>query len=223
MSDVPPKPTTRLAKIEPPKKILTLVQRERIRARAFQPLAIELGWIVYQWNRLQQALVDLFGDVVDSKPIGVAWAIWHSTPSDRTQRDMLRAALKSAEIAKTVKPQAVEDIDWLLNQLNPLAGRRNDALHAPLAFFFESTDEEEKVEIVPLWFMGNPRAAGLKGKSLVDEFKWYRDHLMRLADFAEKLHFAMIFSEYSWPEKPQLLSRGQFRSPAPKRRKSKSK
>jgi hypothetical protein len=50
------KPTT--------KKLTTPRQRERARARAFRPLAIELGWLVYEWNRLQEAIGELFADVV---------------------------------------------------------------------------------------------------------------------------------------------------------------
>jgi hypothetical protein len=35
-------------------------ERERERARVFRPLAIELGWLVYEWNRLQAAIGELF-------------------------------------------------------------------------------------------------------------------------------------------------------------------
>jgi hypothetical protein len=194
----------------------TRAQLQRIRAKAFRPLAIELGWLVYEWNRLHEALATLFGDVVSStKDKSIPYAIWHSTPNDRTQREMLKAA---AAAATTATPQTKSDIAWLLSELYRLAGRRNAAIHSPLIFANEMTE----VEIIPWAFFGNPRAAELKDKPLLDEFKWYRDHLARLAWFAEGLHLALSVG-LPWPERPQLPSHDQFRKLGTKSRKSRSR
>jgi hypothetical protein len=197
-----------------PKSIWGQIQQAR--AKAFRPIAIELGWLVFEWNRLHEALAALFGDVVSpTKNKSIPYAIWHSTSNDRTQREMLRAA---AAAATTANPQAKSDIAWLLSELNKLAGRRNVAVHSPLIFANEMTE----TEIIPWWFFGNPRAAELRDKPLLDEFKWYRDHLARLAYFAEGLDLALSVGR-PWPERPQLPSRDDFRNLGAKRRKSRAR
>ena len=139
---------------------------------------------------------------------------------------MLQAAIDATYMVESPKPRVHADISWILKQLNSLAGKRNDAIHSPLIFItqLDAEGEMEGVEILPMYFFGNPRAAGLKDKSLLQEFKWYRDHLGRLAKFAELLHFALAFPDYLWPDRPQLPPVGQFRSRrATTRRKNKSK
>jgi hypothetical protein len=173
--------------------------------------------MIYQWNRLHEAMAELLADIVSKDNQQVPRAIWYSNPSDRTQRAMLRAAIDAAHIATSPKPRIHADVVWLLNQLDGLAGKRNVAFHSPLVFVNDL--HADTIEILPMYFFGNPHATQLRDKSLPEEFKWYRDHLSRLAGFAEMLHFATTFPEFGWPDRPQLPPRGHFRSPGPKRRK----
>lgn len=227
MSDVPPKPTTRLAKMLPPRKICTPAQRKRAQAKAFRPLAIELGWLTYEWNRLHESLGEIFANVIAAEYLNRGdmvrppLAAWHALTNERAQRQMLSAALDSRYLLIEPKPKIHGEISWVLGKLEALAGKRNDAIHAPLAFVNVSDLEAEGVEILPFYFLGNPRATGLRDKSLLEEFKWYRNHLEGLADYAGSLIFAMKFSDYTWPDRPQLPPRGQFASRAGKRRKNK--
>jgi hypothetical protein len=229
MSDTPPKPPIGLAKILPPRKSRTPTQRKRAQAKAFRPLAIELGWLTYEWNRLHESLGEIFANVIAGQylnrgdMVGPALAAWHTLTNERAQRLMLRAAFNSRYLPVKPKPKMHGEISWVLGKLEVLAGKRNDAIHAPLAFINVSDLEAEGVEILPFYFLGNPRATGLKDKSLLEEFKWYRNHLEKLADYAESLIFAMKFSDYTWPDRPQLPPRGLFPSRAAERRKSKSK
>ena len=217
------KRTLRL-QVERRKSLITPKQRERERARVFRPLAIEIGWLVYEWNRMQAALGELFADVLSKDSIKVPLAVWHSVTQERTQREMLRAAVAAANQLGSLKPRACEDIIWILKELNALAGRRNDAIHAPLVFINEVGETGvDSIQILPMYFFGNPRAAQLRDKHLLKEFQWYRDHLSKFADFAGILHYAIIFPEHAWPDRPQLLPRDQFRSPRAKHRKIKSK
>jgi hypothetical protein len=68
------------------------------------------------------------------------------------------------------------------------------------------------IELLPLYFMGNPRARGLVGKDLLKEVKWYRAHAETLATYAGLAHHAVTYADqgFSWPEKPYLPHLGQL-------------
>jgi hypothetical protein len=194
------------------------------RARVLKLVAIELGWLLYEWNRLQEALAELFRDVVSPDNSNVMFAIRHSTPNDRTQREMLRAALDATYRNIQPKPQIYNDVTWILSQLEPLSGRRNVAVHSPLVFIRDVGPTASQYELSPMHFFGNPRAKQLKGKVLIEEFKWYRDHISRLAEYAELLHFGLAFEgDYPWPGRPELPPLDRFRSRAPRRPKTRPK
>jgi hypothetical protein len=201
----------------------TSEQLRKLEERAFQPVAIEIGWLTYEWNRLHAAFAELFADIVSEKRNQrVSLAAWHSIPSDRTQRDMLRAALATSYKIKLLKAPVYEGAIFVLNELNSLSGKRNTALHSPFAFAHR-IQAPYGVEIIPFHFLGNPHATNLTGKELLAEFKWYRACLFTLANFAQCLHFAAAYPEYTLPDKPQLPQRGQFQSRAPIHRKKRTK
>jgi hypothetical protein len=197
-----------------PKPPLTLEERKQIQAKAFEPLAVELGWITYEWNRLHESLGEIFAIVIagadadKADDVRASLAAWHSLTNERAQREMLRVAIGGRYLPGAPRPNPVDEVSWLLEKLNPVAGRRNDAIHAPMAFINRiGADEAAEVEVMPLHFFGNPRAVSLKDKSLPEEFRWYRAQLERLADYAESLIFAMKFTEYKSPARPILPPR----------------
>jgi hypothetical protein len=201
-------------------KPLSPAQRWRVMQRVFRPLALELGWIVFEWNRLHEALCDLLQDV--SSDSELASAVWHSTTNERTQRDMLSNALASITDLDW-RPQARDDIRWLLKKVGALSGRRNNAIHAPLIFAKDAADADSAIRIEPLTYSGNQRALELAGKPLLREFRWYRDHLGRLAQFAENIHWTRIADDIPWPDKPQLPPIGEFPTEASRRPRKRNK
>ena len=98
------------------------------------------------------------------------------TPNDRAQREMLRAAAKvkfSNEPHMPYvppHPRALEDVEWLLNEIDRLADRRNDAIHSP----FWQAYRGDEVKIEPAVNLGHPRARKLAGKDVLTEFRWYQ-------------------------------------------------
>ena|SRR5258708_375181 len=58
----------------------------------FEPYVLALGKVAHAWNYLQEALALLFCTITGMDE-SIALAIWHSTTNDRTQREMLRAAI----------------------------------------------------------------------------------------------------------------------------------
>lgn len=186
--------------------------------RAFRPLAVELGWIVFEWNRLHESMGELFADLLFPLDRDVAFAIWHSNPNDRAQRRLLGHTLDA--IKEISFPSLRQDIKWLLGELDDEANRRDDAIHAPLIFVNHAADGGFDVHIEPSDQTYSPRALGLLKRSHppLQQFMWYRDHLAKLASFAGHLHSAIIFSDrdppFPWPDKPALPPVGQYQSRA---------
>jgi hypothetical protein len=219
MADRPLVPTSWVVVAPSPK--LTPVQRKRQGERRFKPIAIELGWIIYEWNRLHEALGECFAAIAckHNKPVG--FAIWHSQPNDYPQRELLRAANEATYGNTVTKPRVYGEIKWILNELHGLRGKRNTAMHSPLVFVTDVMVDETTV--MPQYFHGNPHAKELAGKDLLSEYRWYRKHLSILAQFAQCFHYAIIDPNYAWPDRPKLPPRGQFRNRGRSRRKTQTK
>src|SRR6202035_2579226 len=100
-------------KISAPKeKLRSPVQRRRLAERNFRPLALELGWLLYEWNRLHESLAEIFAAVLcPNESAVVALAVWHSARSDLAQREMLLAAVIATLTEKLdALKQSVADI-----------------------------------------------------------------------------------------------------------------
>jgi len=76
---------------------------------AFEEYALAVGKVAYAWNYLHERLGELFVVVSGAKQ-SVALAIWYSTKSDRTQRDMLRAAVNAIPSRWEKLPKAPDDL-----------------------------------------------------------------------------------------------------------------
>jgi hypothetical protein len=53
-----------------------------------------------------------------------------------------------------------------LDHTDELSRQRNDAIHAPVAFF----TDQDGTKLMTEYFFGNPRALNLKDKNLSEEF-----------------------------------------------------
>lgn len=179
------------------------------REKAFKPIAIELGWLVYEWNRLHAALGLVFWKVSRTEQMSTALAIWHSTTQDLPQRKMLSAALQGAFSHEVVPSmEAQEDVEWLLKQATSLAEKRNDAIHSPLSFGINM--ERAALEVFADWTLGHGRANRLKEKDLLKELTWYRRSSREFADYAEAIYWALETPQRRpWPQRPVLPTLGQ--------------
>jgi hypothetical protein len=188
--------------------------------RVFRPFANELGWILFEWNSLHEGLCQIFADLVTPANREIAYAIWHSTPSDRAQRDMLSSSLKAFKPTDLRTRKLCEGTSSVLGKMQALAGRRNDAIHAPLMFVSLDGKDGLKLEIEALSLSRNPRGKDFPAyqDELQEEFMWYRDHLERLSRYATALHAAWTYHDtavsFPWPDKPQLPPREHYRNRA---------
>lgn len=175
-----------------------------------QPYLLALGKVANSWNHLHEELGKVFC-ALTGLDISVGMAIWHSLKSDRSHRDILEGALKSRaadEEWTQQNPNAVKGITYLLNKVQELASKRNNAIHAPC----DALPSGEDFEIKPITFFGNKLAKNLIGKDILKEFQWYEKTADALLGHAWGVRFALD-SHGTWPDKPDLPTLGQEDSP----------
>ncbi len=190
------------------------VPSENVVSAKIQPYVTALGKVAHAWNTLQEALGQLFCTVTGLEN-AIGQAIWYSTPNDRAQRDMLRAALMALDGTqlKTRFPKAIDDMIALLNEADSLSDKRNTAVHAPMSVAIGTGD----IELFPVVFYGNPRAKKLIGKDILTEFEWYEQSADVLTRFARAARTALIIAGAAWPDRPRLPSLQQKKSKTPRR------
>lgn len=186
-----------------------LPTKEEIEAtnEILKPYFLALGRVAHSWNHLHEELGKVFC-ALTGLDLSIGMAIWHSLKSDRSQRDILEGALNSAACSSEWTerfPSAKKGVLYLLNEINNLADRRNNAIHAPCTII------PGDIEIVPLTFFGNERARRLHGKDILEEFTWYEKSADALKAHATNVRFALD-SGGTWPEKPQMPALLQGRS-----------
>jgi hypothetical protein len=190
----------------------------------FRPFALEIGKLALEWNRLQDYLSLLFSAAIGSKDdVLLGYKIWHSSQSDRAQREMLKAAAQvtfDTVTYKSAHPKALADALWLLDRAQSLADGRNDAIHSPFILSFSST----AYSVQPHVFLGHPRARKLEGKDALAEIKWYRATARTLSDFAYQLFYVLLFdARHPWPDRPRLPQLGLSKTRKTKRPRTRAK
>jgi hypothetical protein len=168
---------------------------------SFTPYVTALGRVAHAWNHLQEHLAQLFC-LVSGINDAMGLAIWHALKSDRSQRDILEAAVNVASSDPDwieTTPHAKADLLWLLKKANKVAEQRNNAIHAPCGL---SIDEGE-FEIIPETWYQNPRAGKLRGTDVLREFDWYEKSADTLMQFARAIYTALNHGACDpWPERP---------------------
>jgi len=174
-----------------------------------RPYQLAIGDLAIMWNQLHDRLAELFWTVTGVENGMIALAIWHSTPSDFAQRKMLRAAT-SARFDKDSKERI--EIDYILDIIDKsLSAKRNDAIHAPL-YILTNITYGSRVE--PHADPIHPRVRSLKGKSALDEYKWYSRMCSETALYAFKIRNSLAFPDFhSWPERPPLPTLQHTKAP----------
>ncbi len=175
------------------------------RKPAFQQYAKALGELSLAWNDLHEMLGNLFW-VSLGIPNGVMpLDVWHSSNSDRAQRDMLKAIAESHAIGGDLTKTAKIEILWVLKRAISLEDTRNNALHSPV--FQSGNDPVEAAHQ-----SGHRRAKQLANKDLLKELNYFYKTTMVLRDYSFEM-FASIQTQNSifpiaWPDRPKMPSRG---------------
>ncbi|HZL58332.1 MAG TPA: hypothetical protein VFC38_01385 [Stellaceae bacterium] len=164
-----------------------------------QKHAAYIGRIAIEWNSLHHTLGELFVEVLAPDQQSAILAAWHAVPSDRSKRDMLKAAARAALSADS---RFCDELEWACGQINALEDNRNNAIHSPYALLLENGD----LKFVPNLFSGSSRARKLRDKNLQLEFESYAKNIHTINWWLKILRGLVEASaeDQAWPERPAL-------------------
>jgi hypothetical protein len=179
---------------------------------AFKPYAAEIGFLLRDWNNLQESLSALFVSLFPIDQSGAILAAWHAVPNDRFQRAMLRASLKvKFDVPSATKKLTQEqyeckffrdEILWILEKADTLGRQRDDAAHVPVAMLIA-----EPLKFIAHIYSGNPISQKFLGKELLAEFNIYRNKEVILRNYADRINLYLHRRKRGpLPERPQWPS-----------------
>ena len=175
---------------------------------SYEPYATSIGYLVREWNYLQNKFCDLFCTIMEPTGYDVASAVWYAIQNDRLQRVLLiAAATKRLTPERGRKNKLHKDIEWVVAKANGLGSQRDDTIHSPVTMLIG-----DPIRFVSMYFFGNPRAMNLKGKDLLGEFELYRQNTIILKNYLSQLEYCVRLRlreaptdiQPPLPEKPQL-------------------
>ncbi len=193
---------------------------QRYTSKEFRPYVTALGQLTLAWNDLQESLRGLFWTLMTPRPVAGDFVnftplwVWSAIKSDRSQRDMLRAAVMNTQDNRG-REKFREDLKWLLDKCTSLEDLRNDCVHSPLfsaskSLWGTTYKAKEQETVAPASWLFNPRAVALsKRGALLKEFRFCRDTAIKLADYAQEATGALEHPNRPWPNRPTLPSLGQ--------------
>lgn len=200
-------------------------KHSRFAEPAARPYVAAIGQVALAWNDLHEEFAFLFITVMGGESHRKVLAVWNAIDFDRPKRKMLRAAVpQMAETVLLKRPQAIEDINWLLARTDSLEDARNDCIHSPLlatgqlARILAEISKVRLLPVVPHMATDNPRAKKLLNKDLLTEFRWCRDQAITLSIYAARINRVLAHDELPWPRRPALPDRGlkKIRRAAPR-------
>jgi hypothetical protein len=164
---------------------------------AFEPYAMEIGFLLREWSDLQERLLSLFVTLLRWPNKEIGRSIWHAVQNDRSQRRMLLGAASALynpahPSRKITQAQRDEDpfrvafwdeIFWIVDSADGLGQRRDAAAHSPVAMLVA-----DPLEFIARHYHGNPLAETLRGKKLLIEFALYRERAAVLRKHAEAIN-----------------------------------
>jgi hypothetical protein len=165
--------------------------------KAFEPYAMEIGFLLREWNDLQEQLLSLFITLLRWPNEEIARSIWYAVQNDRSQRRMLlgvasalynpsHPSCKITKLQRYNDPSRVafwDEILWIIERTDTLGSSRDAAAHSPVAILVG-----DPLEFIARHYHRNPLAETLRGKQLLTEFKLYRDKASALRKHAEAIN-----------------------------------
>ena len=185
-----------------------------------------VGRSATEWNSLHDLLCNLLRNIVEPLPHALpdkspVIAMWNSLHSDRSQRNLLKAAAKASLENDQNLPKAWVDIDWLIKSIEPIAVSRNTIIHAPVGLVAHVTvGEPEKSEVVlqGIDFVNKHARHLNKNQGLMHLLDITTKTTLKLSWFAAGVSNAISsfranqlhaqIERSTWPDRPKLPNRG---------------
>jgi hypothetical protein len=199
---------------------------DRFTEAAYKSHVKAIGQLALAWNDLHERLGEIFVVVMEGNTaednednLFQIAAVWSAANSDRTKREMLEAAVKFApKLEGGPFPRLADDIKWLIGRSTALEDTRNDVIHAPLVSLHTTVRTAfDLPAVMPNLLLQNSRAGKLARKNssieLSVDFRWCRDSILLLRDYAISLRLGLTVEGRTWPERPRLPNRGQKKNP----------
>ncbi|QIP05985.1 hypothetical protein [Bradyrhizobium symbiodeficiens] len=166
--------------------------------------AMAIGRIAMVWNEYQATLGEIYADLFAGDDWNLALSTWYAIPSDRTQRDALRAV---AMFKLAPSSKGLEELNWLLEKTNEVVSfQRNVGLHTRL---FPITAEDGTLQIYPV--AQNDRIVkALENTTVLKEYAHYESQMRKMLGFAVGVQSALSSKRTGqevWPERPQISKR----------------
>lgn len=194
--------------------------------------ATTVGYVAFEWNQAQEALGVLFGKILQVRHPAAAATIWHSLPSDRAQRQVLRDIIdlyyRGDEQELRLKTAANPDVKhlklfadrliWVISQIdNKYSIGRNNAIHIPMVFYGYYENGIESTELIPDISFFNKRAVNVMDKNIIDEMKICSFNLNMLWSHIMDLTYWFDAKDFltPLPEKPLLQDLPHSKTPKP--------
>ena len=125
--------------------------------------------------------------------------LWNSLTNDGAKRNILMAAAKaSLNAALERDKRAYEEVKWILDMTQELAGIRNTVTPAYL------TPTPTASISFPNEWPGDRLAQRLDGYDLLAEYRRLRDAAILLRDYAGRLAQVLARQRPAWPDRPNL-------------------
>jgi hypothetical protein len=193
--------------------------RSRFTERHFDPYTKAIGSVLLAWNDRHERLGLLFVHALGPKQIAQSSTIWHKTRSDSNKRAYLKAAVENlAASAIGDRKELVEDVAWIIEKTNHLEGYRDDSAHTPFQYehapnlmmlleAITGTNPLPDPTVAPDTSFANPRAMRLAKREMLIEYRYARERILVLRDFAIAIQCAWWDARLPWPERPALPER----------------
>ena len=146
-------------------------------------VALAIGEVTLEWNKLQESLAALFARVLNARSGAMALKVWHSQVSDRAQRQMLRDAIGSSPVE--IREDVVKAIKWLLDEADKLSNRRNQTVHTH--FSLRTNETGDGIIYDPDRGSLSKHAQALAGTDPIPEFRKHAKWAGRLSIYAIEL------------------------------------
>jgi len=180
-------------KVAPP-----TVSRKFPEAPALKVYAERTGLALWAWNRLHHELNLIFWfSLGKHQRHGLAFALWHATNTDASQRNML------SEVVKwnlAMQPNLAKRLKWLLSVVDKLGSYRNIAAHTAVALDADG--------VAPEW--GSNREQARLRFSQIDHAQFWpllTGDLFALGSYAHRIAEHLYHMNYSQTPPPAPLPR----------------